>query len=206
MLFWAYNQLRLPQEEIVSGGFHMDDELRGILIEKVRQVCSELAKKGAFLIEDVAIQAIAELSDEDGRHWKQIRDDFAHAGVTRYVNKVIAQAQTADPDQQILPGMESVPIPGLEAMPLLVTAEGAAILSRQITYERYQAEMNRLERQIKSYKYKRRKPEKLEQQEQQLLEMKQFDPRFAKYSEADPELQLDDAKKMELKESTRKKR
>src|SRR5579862_7071706 len=89
MRFLAYNQLRLPQQENVLRGFHMDEELRGILIEKVRQVCSKLAKKGAFLIEDVAIQAIAELSDEDGRHWKQIRDDFAHAGVTRYVNKVI---------------------------------------------------------------------------------------------------------------------
>jgi hypothetical protein len=87
-----------------------------------------------------------------------------------------------------------------------VSSERAAILSRQLTYQGYQEEVKRLERRIDSYNYKRRNPEKLERDRQQLKQMKEFDPRFAKYSEVDPDLQLEKAKEIELKESKRKKR
>jgi hypothetical protein len=170
----------------------MDKELRGLLVERIRQVCKELAKKGSFLIEDAANQVIAELIAENGRDWKQIRDHFATRGVTRYVNKIIEQAQAADPAQGTLPGLES--------MPLLVTSEGAAILSQQLKYEGYQTEWKRLERKINSYRYKRRKPENLKEDIQRLAQMKQFDPRFEQYSADDPEIPLCKAKEMELKE------
>jgi hypothetical protein len=55
------------------------------------------------------------------------------------------------------------PLPGLESLPLLITSEGAAIVVEQLNYEKYRAEAARLERRIKSYNYKRRKPERLEQ-------------------------------------------
>jgi hypothetical protein len=170
----------------------MDEEFRGVLVERIQQVCQELAKKGEFLIEDATKQVIAELSAQNTRHWKQIRDHFATRGVVRYVNKVIAQAQAVDAAQGTLPGLES--------MPLLVTSEGAAILSQQLIYDSYQTEWKRLERKINSYKYKRRKPENLEQDIQRLAQMKQFDPRFAQYSAGDPEIPLWKAKEMELKE------
>jgi len=98
----------------------MDEELRGLLLDHIRKVCRSLAKKGSFLIEEAANQVIADLSAEGARSWKQIRDHFATQVVTRFVNKVITQAQAVDPAQRTLPGLES--------MPLLVSSEGAAIL------------------------------------------------------------------------------
>jgi hypothetical protein len=157
----------------------MDEELRGMLVERIRRVCQNLAKKGSFPIEDAANQVIADLSANGARDWKHIRDYFATQGVTRYVNKVITQAQAADPAQGTLPGLES--------MPLLVSSEGAAILSQQLIYVRYQSEWKRLERKINSYKYKRRKPENLEDDKRRLEQMKRFDPRFARYSAEDPD-------------------
>ncbi|HYW48641.1 MAG TPA: hypothetical protein VE959_37600 [Bryobacteraceae bacterium] len=170
----------------------MDEELRGLLVERINQVCQELAEKGSFLIDDAANQVIAELRAQNPRNWTQIRDHFAVRGVTRYIHKVVEQAKAADPAQATLPGLES--------MPLLVTSEGAAILSQQLIYDAYQTEWKRLERKINSYKYKRRKPENLEHDIQRLAEMKQFDPRFAQYSEKDPDIPLWKAKEMELKE------
>jgi hypothetical protein len=175
-------------------GLEMDEELRGLLVERINQVCQELAQKGSFLIDDAANQVIAELRAQKPHHWTQIRDHFALRGVTRHLHKVIEQAQAADPAQATLPGLES--------MPLLVTSEGAAVLSQQLIYDAYQTEWKRLERKINSYKYKRRKPENLEQDIRRLAEMKQFDPRFAQYSAKDPEIPLWKAKEMESKESS----
>ncbi len=73
----------------------MEEELRGLLVERITQVCQKLAPKGTFLLEEAAKQIIAEFSTDDSRHWKQIRDYFVIRGVTRYVQKVIAQAQAA---------------------------------------------------------------------------------------------------------------
>ena len=87
-------------------------------------------------------------------------------------------------------------------MPLLVTSEGAAVLSQQLIYDAYQPEWKRLERKIHSYRFKRRKPENLEQDIRRLAEMKQFDPRFAQYSATDPAIPLWKAKEMESKESS----
>ena len=106
-----------------------------------------------------------------------------------------SQAKAADPAQRVLPGLES--------LPLLITSEGAAILAEQLNYDRYQTEVKRLERRINSYKYKRRKPENLEQDMRRLEEMKRFDPRFAKYAEDNPDLTLAQAKQMETTELSR---
>jgi len=114
----------------------------------------------------------------------------------KYVNRVITQAKAADPAQRQLPGLDS--------MPLLITSEGAAILAEQLNYEKYRGEVARLERRINSYSYKRRKPEYLEQDKRQLAEMKRFDPRFAKYSETNPNLTLVEAKQLESSEPPRR--
>ena len=170
----------------------MDEELRGILVERIQKVCHEFAKKGSFAINDAANQIIGELQDDDSRRWKQMRDHFASQGVINYVNRVITQEKAADPAQRSLPGLES--------LPLLITSEGAAVLAEQLNYDRYQTEVKRLERKITSYQYKRRKPENLEQDKHRLEEMKRFDPRFAKYSESNPDLTLAEAKQLETTE------
>ena len=144
---------------------------------------------------------IAELKEDESRSWKLIRDYFVTQGVTRHLNKVLAQLQAADPNQSKLPGMASTPLEGLESMPLLVTAEGAAVISRQLVYERYHTEVTRLERRINSYGNKRRKPENLAADIERLKQMKAFDPRFAQYSAEDPDLPLWKAKELEAKES-----
>jgi hypothetical protein len=171
----------------------MDEELRGLLVGHIENVCEELAKKGSFAINEAANQVIGELRNDDNRRWKQMRDHFAEQGVVNYVNRVITQAKAADPAQRDLPGLES--------MPLLVTSEGAAILAEQLNYDRYQVEVIRLEKRINSYGYKRRKSENLEQDRRRLDEMKRFDPRFARYSKENPELTLAEAKQIEATES-----
>jgi hypothetical protein len=170
----------------------MDEELRGILFENTEKVCHALAQKGPFAISDAAGQVFQQLSRNDAPAWKRIQEHFALQGVITYVNKIIAQAKAADPARRKLPGLES--------MPLLVTSEGAAILSEQLIYNGYQTELKRLERKIESYKYKRRKPENLEQDLKRLTEMKTFDPRFAKYSKDKPDLTLAEAKVIEAEE------
>ena len=171
----------------------MDEELRGILIERIEQVCHELAKRGSFAINDAADQVITELRADNLHRWERMRDHFAIQSVTHFVNRVIAQAKAADPAQRRLPGLES--------LPLLITSEGAAILAEQLDYGRYQEEVRRLEQKIKSYRYKRRKPENLEQDILRLQEMKRFDPRFASYSQDDPDLTLGEAKQREASEA-----
>lgn len=57
-------------------------------------------------------------------------------------------------------------------MPLLITSEGAAVLAEQRNYERYQSEVKRLEKRIKSYSNRRRKPENLAMDQRRLEEMK----------------------------------
>ena len=170
----------------------MDEELRGILVAHIEQACSRLAKKGSFDIGEAAADVIHALIEEDATRWKQIRDHFAAQGVVNHVNRVIAQAKAADPAQRVLPGLES--------LPLVITADGAAVLAEQLNYARYQTELKRLEQRINSYHYKRRKPENLEQDMLRLEEMKRFDPRFATYSKDAPELTLGEAKRMEAKE------
>jgi hypothetical protein len=172
----------------------MDEELRGLLIERIENVCLDLARRGVpFVIDDAAKRVISDLKAEDNKRWKELRDHFAEQGVTNYVNRVITQAKAADPAQRQLPGLES--------MPLLITSEGAAILAEQLNYERYRAEVARLDKRINSYAYKRRKSEHLEQDMRRLEEMKRFDPRFAKYSEKKPDLTLVEAKKIEATQS-----
>jgi hypothetical protein len=157
----------------------MDEELRGMFVERIENVCHDLAKKGVpFAINDAAKQVMDDLKTDDNNRWKELRDHFAQEGVMKYVNRVITQAKASDPAQRQLPGLES--------MPLLITSEGAAILAEQLNYEKYRGEVARLERRINSYNYKRRKLEYLEQDKRQLAEMKRFDPRFAKYSETTP--------------------
>jgi len=171
----------------------MDEELRGIFVERIENVCYDLAKKGVpFAINDAAKQVMDDLKADDNKRWKELRDHFAQEGVMKYVNRVITQAKAADPAQRQLPGLES--------MPLLITSEGAAILAEQLNYEKYRGEAARLEKRINSYRYKRRKPEHLEQDKRQLEEMKRFDPRFAKYSETNPDLTLVEAKQLESSE------
>jgi hypothetical protein len=168
----------------------MDEELRDMLVERIENVCHDLAKKRApFAINDAAKQVMDDLKADDSTRWKELRDHFAQEGVMKYVNRVITQTKAADPSQRQLPGLES--------MPLLITSEGAAILAEQLNYEKYRAEVARLEKRINSYNYKRRKPEHLEQDNRQLEEMKRFDPRFAKYSETNPNLKLVEAKQLE---------
>jgi hypothetical protein len=171
----------------------MDEELRGILIDRIDKACDRLAKRGSFALDDAATKIIEEFIDEDNRRWKQIRDDFAMQGVLKYVNRLIRKAAVTDPEQRTLPGLES--------MPLFINSGGAAILAEQLDYQRYQTELTRLDRRIKSYDAKRRKPENLEADKKQLAEMKTFDPRFAKYSKKNPELTLVEAKRMEAGES-----
>jgi hypothetical protein len=172
----------------------MDEESRGLLIERIENVCLDLAKRGVpFAINDAAKQVIDDLKAEDNKRWKELRDHFAEQGVTNYVNRVITQAKSADPAQRHLPGLES--------MPLLITSEGAAILAEQLNYEKYRAEVERLEKRINSYAYKRRKSEHLEQDKRQLEEMKRFDPRFAKYSQKNLNLTLAEAKTIEATQS-----
>ena len=171
----------------------MDEELRGLLVGRIQDVCNERAKKGSFAINEAAKQVIDELRAEDNRRWKEMRDHFAEQGVMHVVNRVITQAKAADPAQRSLPGLES--------MPLLVTSEGAAILAEQLKYDRFQGEVKRLEKRINSYSHARRKPENLEQDKRRLEEMKRFDPRFAKYAENNPELTLAEAKQIEAAES-----
>jgi hypothetical protein len=171
----------------------MDEELRGMLVERIEHICRDLAKNGApFAINDAAKQVMDDLKADDNKRWKELREHFAQEGVMKYVNRVITQAKAADPAQRQLPGLES--------MPLLITSEGAAILAEQLNYEKYRTEVGRLERRINSYNYKRRKPENLEQDKRQLEEMKRFDPRFAKYSETNPDLTLVAAKQLEAGE------
>ena len=171
----------------------MDEELRGLLVERIENVCHNLAQKGAsFAINDAAMQVMHDLKVDDNKRWKELRDYFAQEGVVKYVSRVIMQAKAADPAQRQLPGLES--------MPLLITSEGAAILAEQLNYEKYRTEVARLEKRINSYNYKRRKPEYLEQDKRQLEEMKRFDPRFAKYSETNPDLTLVAAKQLEASE------
>jgi NOL1/NOP2/fmu family ribosome biogenesis protein len=59
----------------------MDEELRGLLVGHIENVCQELAKKGSFAINEAANQVIDELRNEDNRRWKQMRDHFAEQGV-----------------------------------------------------------------------------------------------------------------------------
>ena len=177
----------------------MDEKLRGMLVERIEHVCHDLAEKGApFAIDDAANQVMGDLKADDNKRWKELRDHFAQEGVMKFVNRVITQAKAADPAQRLLPGLES--------MPLLITSEGAAILAEQLNYEKYRAELGRLERRINSYNYKRRKPENLEQDKRQLEEMKRFDPRFAKYSEMNPDLTLVEAKQLEATEPPKRRR
>jgi hypothetical protein len=171
----------------------MDEGLRGKLVKRIEDVCGELAKKGVpFAINDAAKTVVDELKADDNRRWKELRDYFAEQGVITYVNRVITQAKAADPKQRNLPGLES--------MPLLITSEGAAILAEQLKYDRYQSEVKRLEKRIKSYSNLRRKPENLEMDQRRLDEMKRFDPRFAKYAESNPDLTLAEAKQLEAAE------
>jgi len=164
-----------------------------MLLERIENVCHDLAKKGVpFAINDAAKQVIEDLKADDNKRWQTLRDHFAQQGVMNYVNRVITQAKAADPAQRQLPGLES--------MPLLITSEGAAILAEQLNYEKYRAEVARLEKRISSYGYKRRKSEHLEQDKRRLEEMKRFDPRFARYSEKNPDLTLAEAKKIETTE------
>jgi hypothetical protein len=172
----------------------MDEELRGLLVGRIQDVCDGRAKQGSFAINDAAQQVIDELRGVDNKRWKALRDYFAEQGVMHMVNRVITQAKAADPKQRHLPGLES--------MPLLITSEGAAILAEQLKYDRYQSEVKRLEKRIKSYSNRRRKPENLAMDQQRLQEMKRFDPRFAKYAEANPELTLAEAKQLEATEPT----
>ena len=69
-------------------------------------------------------------------------------------------------------------------MPLLITSEGAPILAEQLMYDCYQSDVKRLEKRIKSYSNRRRKPENLALDQRRLEEMKRFDPRFAKFAES----------------------
>lgn len=176
----------------------MDEELRAVLFEHAEKVCAKLAKDGSFSIGDATDRVIGQLEKEKAGEWTRIRDHFAHRGVRGYLNKVIAQAKAADPEQRKLPGLES--------MPLLIPSEGAAILSEQLVYKGYHTVLNRLERKINSYQYKRRKPEHLEDDLRRLAEMKAFDPRFEKYSKDNPELTLKQAKDLEAAEPTRRKK
>lgn len=170
----------------------MDEELRGLLVGRIQDVCNERAKQGSFAINDAAKQVIDEMRAEDKARWKELRDHFAEQGVITFVNRVITQAKAADPKQRHLPGLES--------MPLLITSEGAAILAEQLKYDRYQSEVKRLEKRIKSYSNRRRKPENLALDQRRLEEMKRFDPRFAKFAESNPDLTLAEAKKLEEEE------
>ena len=171
----------------------IDEELRGLLVGRIQDVCDARAKQGSFAINDAAKQVIDEMRDEDNKRWKELRDYFAEQGVIHMVNRVITQAKAADPKQRNLPGLES--------MPLLVTSEGAAILAEQLKYDRYQSEVKRLEKRINSYSNLRRKPENLEMDKRRLEEMKRFDPRFAKYAEENPDLTLAEAKQLEAAET-----
>jgi len=170
----------------------MDEALRAVLYDNAETICRSLAKNGSFAINDAADRLVARLDTTKAEEWKQIQEHFAHQGVLNYLNKVIAQAKAADPAQRRLPGLES--------MPLLITSEGAAILSEQLVYNGYKIEEKRLERKIKSYKYKRRTPENLEEDLKRLAEMKTFSPRFARYSKENPELTLEKAKEIEAAE------
>jgi hypothetical protein len=170
----------------------MDEELRGLLVGRIQDVCTARAKEGSFAINEAAQQIIDEFKADDNKRWKELRDHFAEQGVIHMVNRVITQAKAADPAQRNLPGLES--------MPLLVTSEGAAILTEQLKYDRYQSEVKRLEKRIKSYSNRRRKPENLAMDQRRLEEMKRFDPRFAKYAENNPDLTLAEAKQLEANE------
>jgi hypothetical protein len=170
----------------------MDEELRGLLVGRIQDVCTARAKEGGFAINEAAQQVIDEFKADDNKRWKELRDHFAEHGVIHMVNRVITQAKAADPAQRNLPGLES--------MPLLVTSEGAAILTEQLKYDRYQSEVKRLEKRIKSYSNRRRKPENLAMDQRRLEEMKRFDPRFAKYAEDNPDLTLAEAKQLEANE------
>lgn len=170
----------------------MDEELKGLLVGRIQDVCDARAKEGSFAINEAAQQVIDEFKADDNKRWKELRDHFAEQGVIHFVNRVITQAKAADPKQRNLPGLES--------MPLLVTSEGAAILAEQLRYDRYQSEVKRLEKRINSYSNLRRKPENLEMDKRRLEEMKRFDPRFAKYAEDNPDLTLAEAKQLEAAE------
>ncbi|MGJ5814468.1 hypothetical protein [Paludibaculum fermentans] len=170
----------------------MDKNLRAVLANCIRKVCLEKARIGEFQIDDAATQVIRELSTADGGEWKVLCDHFAERGVTRYVKKEIARTRPADSAQLSLPGLES--------LPLLVLSDRTAIFAQQLVYDRYRAELRRLERKIESYKYKRRKSEYLEQDIRQLEEMKRFDPRFSQYAAEDPGLTLGEAKRREGKD------
>lgn len=96
----------------------MDEELRGLLVGRIQDVCNARAREGSFAINEAAQQVIDEMGSEDNKRWKELRDHFAEQGVVHMVNRVITQAKAADPAQRNLPGLES--------MPLLITSEGAA--------------------------------------------------------------------------------
>lgn len=177
----------------------MDEKLRGMLVERIENVCHHLADKGTpFEIGEAAKQVMDDLKAHDNKRWKELRDHFTQEGVMKYVNRVITQAKAADPAQRQLPGLES--------MPLLIASEGAAILAEQLNYKKYRTEVARLEKRINSYNYKRRKPENLEQDKRQLEEMKRFNPRFAKYSATNPDLTLVEAKQLEAIEPNKRAR
>jgi hypothetical protein len=90
----------------------MDEELRGMLLERIENVCHELARKRApFAINDAAKQVMDDLKADDNKRWKELRDHFVQEGVMKYVNRVITQAKAADPAQRQLPG------PGILAAP-----------------------------------------------------------------------------------------
>jgi hypothetical protein len=53
----------------------MDEELRGMLVERIENVCHDLATKGApIAINDAAKQVMDDLKADDNERWKQLRD------------------------------------------------------------------------------------------------------------------------------------
>jgi len=169
----------------------MDEELRGILVGRIQDGCDARAKEGGFAITDAAKQVI-EMRSEDNKSVEGAPRLLRRARRDPHGEPRHHQAKAADPKQRHLPGLES--------MPLLITSQGAAILAEQLKCDRYQSEVKRLEKRIKCYSNRRRKPENLAMDQRRLEEMKKLDPRFAKYPENNPDLTLAEAKQLEAAE------
>lgn len=163
------------------------------IVEAVRMMCRRKEGAAELIVNEAALEVLEDLAQADG--WEEMRDDLAAEAVTRRVKRILVAALAIETKQ--------IPLEGMEAMPAVIGSDGVALVTRHLNIQQYRAEERRLETKIRSYGYPRRKPARLEDDKKQLREMKKFDPRFAKYSAGDPDLELWKALETDARQSTK---
>ena len=173
----------------------MDKHLRRALVGRIRAICSRKAASGPFVITEAASEVAAELS-VDPSEWTAMREHLANKALERAVRRILRKTPVAaDSPERCLPGLEN--------LPPIITVDGLALVSRELNLDQYRAEERRLHRRITNYSYERRKDAHLERDKKQLKEMRRFDPRFAIYAAAMPDLPLWKAKEIDTEQKSR---